>query len=240
MADVQQHYKDLLAAHYTWMQGGKDAYDAYKQFFHEYGLTPKGSGAAVDYGAGSGFQAVALAELGFNVTAVDTSQELLDELTAYAQELNVNAVCGDMRNVGEVSYSAVELAVCMGDTLTHLDSMSSVSKFIADVCRTIEPGGAFILSFRDMTSELNGLDRFIPVRSDDSTIFTCFLEYQPERVLVNDIIYTRVGDTWTMNKSSYYKLRIPVDSVLDELSQCGMHIDRVGELRRQTLIIAKK
>ncbi len=40
--------------------------------------------------------------------------------------------------------------------------------------------------------ELTELDRFIPVKSDGSKIFTCFLEYEKETVKVHDIIYERI------------------------------------------------
>jgi len=40
------------------------------------------------------------------------------------------------------------------------------------------------LSFRDLTPDLTGLNRFIPVRSDPDRIMTCFLEYEPETVIV--------------------------------------------------------
>jgi len=52
-------------------------------------------------------------------------------------------------------------------------------------------------TYRDLTKELEGLDRFIPVRSDDK-IMTCFLEYESaESVAVHDLIYTRVGGLTT-------------------------------------------
>ena len=52
------------------------------------------------------------------------------------------------------------------------------------------------------------LDRFIPVRSNENTIFTCFLEFEKENVKVHDIIYEKNKDQWVLKKSVFQKLRI--------------------------------
>jgi len=65
------------------------------------------------------------------------------------------------------------------------------------VFNALHSGGVFVSTYRDLTKELEGLDRFIPVRSDDK-IMTCFLEYESaESVAVHDLIYTRVGGLTT-------------------------------------------
>ena len=53
-----------------------------------------------------------------------------------------------------------------------------------------------LITFRDLSSELTELDRLIPVRSDENTIFTCFLEYELETVKVHDIVYNRNQGKW--------------------------------------------
>jgi len=65
------------------------------------------------------------------------------------------------------------------------------------------PHGKFILGFRDLSVEQHGLDLFIPIRGDNERIMTCFLEYEPETVIVHDLIYVRQGDGWDLCKSSY-------------------------------------
>jgi hypothetical protein len=80
----------------------------------------------------------------------------------------------------------------MGDTLTHLASKADVRALFQDVFDALHSGGVFVITYRALTKELEGLDRFIPVRSDDSTIMTCFLEYESaESVVVHDPVYTR-------------------------------------------------
>lgn len=50
-----------------------------------------------------------------------------------------------------------------------------------------------LLSFRDYSVPLQDEKRFIPVRSDEGRILTCFLEYSEDSVLVHDILHERAA-----------------------------------------------
>ena len=183
MATVEEHYDRLLADVYSWMYGGWDAALArYTEFFAEQGITPSKSARAVDLGAGCGFQAIPLARLGFSVTAIDIDRKLLAELQAHAGGANIETVCADLVDFRRHTQQPVELVVCMVDTLLHLASQDVVEHLFDDVLTALEPGGTFIATFRDFSVAAEELDRFISVRSDRHTIFTCFLEFEPATV----------------------------------------------------------
>jgi hypothetical protein len=83
----------------------------------------------------------------------------------------------------------------------------------------------FVITYRDLTTELHGTDRFIPVCSDDNKIMTCFLEFESaESVVVHDLVYIRHGTGWSLNKSSYRKLRLGIEWVREELIKAGFNI----------------
>lgn len=112
----------------------------------------------------------------------------------------------------------------MGDTLTHMESPAEVERLFADVHAVLAPGGVIALTFRDLTSALVGLDRFIPVRADADRIMTRFLEADPTRpdaVLVHDLVHVREGEGWTLQKSSYRKLRLAPAWVAERLEAAG-------------------
>lgn len=115
----------------------------------------------------------------------------------------------------------VELVVCMTDTLLHLDSVDDVQRLFIDVFAALEVGGMLIVTFRDLTGDLKGLDRFVPVRSDADIIFTCFLEYEPHTVRVHDLVYRRKEGMWEFSKSFYRKLRLSPEWVTDRLVATG-------------------
>jgi 2-polyprenyl-3-methyl-5-hydroxy-6-metoxy-1,4-benzoquinol methylase len=134
MATVISHYENILADRYTWLFGGLDSNIAVnKEFFLQNNLTPKGSGVAVDLGAGSGFQSIPLAQLGFAVTAIDLSEKLLQELARNSPGLDIQTVVKDFTSLSDDDISNVELLVCMGDTLTHLNAKKEVQKLLKKI-----------------------------------------------------------------------------------------------------------
>ena len=72
------------------------------------------------------------------------------------------------------------------------------------------------------------------------TLFTCFLEYEPYRVKVHDLIYIKQGDGWELKKSAYYKIKISLDSITDILKSYGFKITRSSIEQGMITIIANK
>ena len=241
MATVKEHYAKVLSDVYSWVYGGLDSgIQRNAQFFSQHQLSPGGSGVAVDLGAGSGFQSIPLAKAGYSVTAIDLDPTLLDELKSNAANLNITPVQGDLIDFDKSVRSGIELMVCMTDTLLHLDSKESVSLLFGKVINALEANGRFIMTFRDLTYELKDTDRFLPVKSDERIIFTCFLEYEPETVKVHDIVYKRLNGEWHFFKSFYRKLRLSKEWVTDQLLQCGFKVDTTVEKGLVTMIASKQ
>ena len=241
MASVKEHYENLLAPYYSWICGGSDSnFKENRAFFNEHGVRPFRSGVAVDLGAGTGFQSIPLAESGFHVISIDLSHELLAQLKKDAKDLPVVTIQDNLLNFNKHIPSRVEIIVCMGDTLTHLNSLEEVQDLIETVHQTLEQGGLFILGFRDMTVELTGLDRFIPVRSDSKRIFTCFLEFEKKYAKVHDIIYKKTNDQWNMKKSFFRKLRISQQWTKECLQKAGFTIESHDIKNGMVTLLARK
>jgi precorrin-6B methylase 2 len=222
MATVSEHYDKVLSDVYSWMFGGFEiAVQRNAAFLLEHNLSPAGSGIAVDLGSGCGFQSIPLARAGYSVTAIDIDAKLLNELRSNCGELQVDTVRDDLMNFDKHTQRGVELIVCMTDTIVHLESKEKVASLFDKVLEYLEPKGKFVVTFRDLTHELTELDRFLPVRSDENIIFTCFLEYEAEAVKVHDIIYKRSPGEWKLVKSFYRKLRLSKDWVDSELLDSG-------------------
>lgn len=233
MNSVQAHYHNLLAKHYTWMLGGDVERAAMldRRLLEDLGVAaPDHSDAlAVDLGCGPGPQTLALADMGFSgVVAVDTSQDLLDELVEHARSRSaVRAVNMDLVQALPTVAQAgrLEVVVCMRDTILHLPDREAVVLLIGRVFAALASGGVFVLTYRDLTQSLQGLNRFIPVRTDRDRIMLCALDYeQPETVTVTDLVYLRGAEGWELHKSSYPKLRINPDWLCDQLVAAGLSV----------------
>lgn len=247
MSTVSEHYETLLAQHYSWMFNQSFAEKVAEQRRILEDVLPareaEGRELALDLGAGPGFQSVALAELGFSrVVAVETSELLLKELEAHRGEHPVESVRADIRDLASIAAPGrANVILCMGDTLTHLPSKADVDQLFLSAYNTLASRGSLILTFRDLTTELHGLDRFLPIRSEGDKIMTCFLEFEsPESVRVHDLIYVHGSSGWTLKKSSYPKLRLATTWVAQHLVDAGFSISVERPVGRLQLIAAKK
>lgn len=222
-----EHYQTFLADHYTWMSGPyADKVAHQHDLLMRSCIVPGATREAVDLGCGPGAQSVALAELGFSVTAIDANAQLLEELRNHAGKLPIRTVLHDLCALATCSAIPVEVdaAVCLGDIIPHLPSTQCITTLFKQVSGLLAPHGKFILGFRDLSVEQHGLDRFIPIRGDNERIMTCFLEYEPETVIVHDLIYVRQGDGWDLRKSSYRKLRLSLLWVCTQLEAQGFTV----------------
>ena len=169
MRSVEEHYERLLARRYTWMRGDFGSrVREYRTFLQRAGVAPRFGGKALDLGTGSGLQSSALAELGFEVLAVDTSEVLLEELRARLGGRGIRPALGDMRDprtyAGEGPF---EVAVCMGDTLPHQRSHNEVAALFGDVRAALEGGGTW--SWSSATTPRSSRGRTGQYRSGSTT-----------------------------------------------------------------------
>jgi 2-polyprenyl-3-methyl-5-hydroxy-6-metoxy-1,4-benzoquinol methylase len=241
MPSVEDHYKNLLARHYSWIYGGAEQQlSTNRAFFSQHAARPGGSGVAVDLGAGPGFQSIPLAELGFHVIAIDMNSDLLDELRERAGGLPIVAIKDDLLNFARHSPRQSDLIVCMGDTLTHLNTLQDVQTLIRRAQKSLVPMGRLVIGFRDMSVAVKDLERFIAVRSDADRIFTCFLEYEKRHVRVHDLVYERSGDQWVLHKSFFRKLRISTGWLRGQIEKAGLDMEHVDVNHGVTTMIAHK
>jgi 2-polyprenyl-3-methyl-5-hydroxy-6-metoxy-1,4-benzoquinol methylase len=222
------HYATHLGPVYSWMLGNIDAAFARSAAeIDDLRLPEANHGAAVDLGAGLGLHTLPLARLGFHVTAIDSCQVLLDELRSRTGTLTVTAVNADLVNFRAVVKEEPRVILCMGDTLTHLPTLSSVESLLKNAAACLPRGGVFAATFRDYaTRTLEGDKRFILVRADADRILTCFLEYGEHEVTVHDVLNEKEQDQWRQKISSYPKLRLAPAWVESTLMELGLEIRR--------------
>jgi SAM-dependent methyltransferase len=224
-ATPQEHYERLLAENYVWMMGDFDARVRAQRALLERVVPAAREGAlAVDLGSGPGYQSIAIADMGYRVVAVDTSARLLVELTSRCVDRTIVPVLGDLVAFDEFVTETLSVATCMGDTLTHLASVEAVRRLLARLAARMRKGGVIVFTWRDLSQPLEGVDRIIPVRADDSGVMTCFLEYQPERVIVHDVISRRTAEGWVTHRSAYAKLRLAHDDVARWIEEAGFRV----------------
>lgn len=228
---IHDHYESLLAENYTWMLGDFDArVSQAEQLFDSLNLPTDGT--ALDLGCGSGIQSLALARRGLKVTAVDVSPTLLKELQDRAGEESIDIVEADMIHYASQvdAPERFDVIVCMGDTLTHLQSTARVFTLIEHLRDyRLNENGRLIFTFRDLMEDRTGTDRILPVRLEDEKLMLTFLEYLPTRVSVHDIVLNKTDEGWALQKSSYDKLRLSLADIRATLLAYKFTVDREDE-----------
>jgi len=241
MVSVTEHYESHLASVYVWMAGGIESATARGRAEVDAVCSrPSGAQLAVDLGAGFGMHAIPLADIGYSVLAIDSSDTLLDTLDGRVGTRPIKTIRDDLLSFKLHLDGPVALILCMGDTLTHLPDRRSVQSLFDDVAETLEDGGTFIVTFRDYTSALIESKRFIPVRSDSDRILTCFLEYEDGAVTVYDILHERAGAQWRQRVSAYRKLRLSPAWVTNALEVRGFKIRNEQGLAGMTRLVATR
>jgi SAM-dependent methyltransferase len=223
MNAVSDHYQRLLAPIYLWMAGGPEhALTLGAEDLSSLGITTSSGTAAVDLGAGFGMHAIPLAQLGYSVTAVDSSAVLLGELRRFGEGLGIRTIEGDLLDFEASAATPPALILCMGDTLTHVPGVEDIDLLCSRIAVSLALGGRFVATFRDYTRPALADARFISVRSDANRIHTCFLEEQGDRMLVYDIVHERQDSgAWAMRVSHYPKLRLDPGVVVRVLERIG-------------------
>ncbi|MBP9095395.1 MAG: methyltransferase domain-containing protein [Ignavibacteria bacterium] len=238
---VKEHYDNHLGNFYSWMLGDFDTNEErMREFFAAHGIASQTNQTALDLGCGNGIQSVALAKLGYKVKAVDFNEQLLNELSGHKSYFDIEVINSEFINYLNSVNKKFSLITSMGDTILHLESREWVKEFIKLCYENLEQGGKLILSFRDYTNELKGDARFIPVKSDDTRVMTCFLQYSDEYINVTDLLYEKINGEWMQFVSSYKKVRVLPEEIEKYLKDAGFEIESNENINRMIYLIANK
>ncbi len=77
------------------------------------------------------------------------------------------------------------------------------------------------------------------MRADEHRILTCFLEYSDTTVRVHDVLHERVASNWQLRPSSYLKLRLSPEWVVNALAARGFSVRREAGLGGMVRVVAQ-
>jgi SAM-dependent methyltransferase len=111
-------------------------------------LGPPEQVRVLDIGAGSGRNAVALAQKGHPVDAVESSSQMIALLQAHAESNGVpmNVMAGDfIESENIVPANHYQLAIA-AEVITHFRDVEQVARFARHVCKALQPGGRLVFN----------------------------------------------------------------------------------------------
>jgi SAM-dependent methyltransferase len=160
------------AAHYDDVEYYDHAYRSRTEDVALYvGKAIERGGPVLEYGCGAGRITIPIAHAGVEVTGVDASKPMLDELRARLKvepphvRSRVTVQLGDMRMIALKSrYAQI---FCTFNTFLHLYTREDVERFLAQVCAHLAPRGRFVFDASipspiDLARDPNKLHRTRP------------------------------------------------------------------------------
>ena len=172
----------------------------------------------VDFGAGTGRLSCPLSDLGYQVTAVDASSEMLKELETKDIQKRVKTQNAFMQNFS--SNERFDFALCVFSVLIYLTKEDALDRALLALKECLKPNGNVLMdiplpgAFRDLTYKSSDLHRnvIIDKRND---VFT----YRESIDVLN-------GSNW-INYSDDFEIRCwQPEIVLKKMEQLGFVIQR--------------
>ena len=204
-------------------------YDLVADKIHSWASAAKLDGKiACDLGCGTGELAMRLSDKGWDVIAVDCSEEMLDVFMDKRAELGYYNILILNQDITQLDmYGTVDLFTCTFDTVNHLDGAASVQKLFDKVSLFMHPDGVFIF---DMNTEYkhrsilgNNVFNFDEEEADCIWKNTLDEENCRTRVSIN-IKDKQSGEEYS---EAFYECFYTMEQIKQMLENAGLKICRV-------------
>ncbi len=171
--------------------------DYVSALFDRYGV--RGKEPILDLACGTGSLTIELAKLGYDMIGVDSSYAMLSQAQnkKYEENVDVLFLCQDMTELD--LYGTISGAVCMLDSLNHLDSAEDVKRTIEKVGLFMEHGGIFIF-------DVNTIYKHREILGNNTFVYDCDDVYCVWQNSLNDDDSVDISlDIFERKDGAYYR-----------------------------------
>jgi SAM-dependent methyltransferase len=169
----------------------------------------------LDAGCGPGHFAISLANRGYRVCAIDTSEAMLDELYKNTKLFSpVHKIHAQIASIEELPFKDNSFdVICSLGVIEYLEKDEIV---LSELLRVLRPGGILILSVTNLWSPAGYLDYFVESVKRQSWLLKTI-----------NTFWVRMGNDEI--RPRYFKIRRHRPSQLRrKLSKCGCSIERAS------------
>ena len=206
----------------------------------------------LDAACGAGAQSIPLAQLGFEVLAVDPSPGMLKKAQELAADYGVAGKIrferADFLHLHDVVSGPFDAVVCKGNALPHLLLDLEIETTLRTFYELLRPGGLLVIGMRDFDLFIEGRPRFLPgfVHDfDDGSEFITFdlWEWQdgpPVIATQNLYIVSGKGENYTTLKRQVIFRPLSTDEVKVVLLELGFEEVADQPDRSERVLVARK
>jgi SAM-dependent methyltransferase len=105
--------------------------------------------SVADIATGTGFHAIVLADQGYEVTATDGAEMMVEKTKENARQMDVtlkDAQCVDWRELDTTfGHNKFDSLLCLGNSFTHLFDEDDRRRALAAMMNVLKPGGVLVL-----------------------------------------------------------------------------------------------
>jgi SAM-dependent methyltransferase len=205
-----------------------------------------GARRVLDVACGIGTQALGLAQLGYELTASDISEESVDRARKEAAQRGLKialSVC-DMRQASQHHRTTFDAVIACDNAVPHLLTDLEILSAFRECHACTRPGGVFVISVRDYDKEQRAGVQFKPhgVRQVEGARFVVFQVWEFSGSIYETSIYivedSGAGLKTRVMRTNYYA--IGIGQLLKLMQQAGFQdVQRIDGDFFQPILIGK-
>jgi glycine/sarcosine N-methyltransferase len=157
----------------------------------------------LDLGCATGGYAIALAEQGHEVTAIDLDEAMIEILAHKIKDkpYKLDSQVADIRAVASMSET-YDLIYCIGNTIVHLDNLDEVDSFLSACYARLNSGGKLVIQSVNYDRILKNQVQSLPEIVREYPALSFFRRYHHEEGHIRFVGALTVGEsgqkkTWT-------------------------------------------
>lgn len=189
----------------------------------------KNQGSLLDLGCGTGTLSFLLEEKGFEVIGIDKSEDMLAEAFEKKFELNSDALflCQDLTELD--LFGTAASAVCVLDTVNHIESKDKICEFFRRVSLFLEMGGLFLLDINTpyKHSEILADNTFVYDMNDVYCVWQNSYDKSAHRTDIDLDFFIKDGAGYFRESESFSEYEYEPEDIIFCLEQNGFTVQRL-------------
>lgn len=188
-----------------------------EDFFFQHLFREQMTQSILDLGCGTGEHVLHWAEMGLNVTGVDSAKEMIAQARQKAESLDVDVefLCLPIDQFSSKIEEKFDMIICIGNTLPHILDPGKLQLLMKNIAGSLNPFGSVVFHLHNYDPILDVQRRDFPVKSREvdgkEYVFMRFYDYHKDKLLFNLVSAVKENGGWTSKSHSvfHYPWRLP-------------------------------